>query len=102
MELPRVAAAFRFSVSVPALVSAPVPAVAVAVVPSPICRVPAKLVVAPLKVFAPERMSLPEPALVMPAEPERIEATAPVLLALTVMVGAVPARFNVPLDTVKP
>ena len=60
-------------------------------------NVPALTVSAPVLVFAPERISEPAPALVIPAAPARVAlmvATLALASVLTVMVGVPPASVR--------
>ena len=66
--------------------------------PLPTCSVPALFVTVPDNVSLPVRMSVPLPALVNPCVPAKTEPM--VALADAVIVGVVPARSIVPLETV--
>ena len=89
--LDMVIASLRLMARVPLLVIALLEEMEPEVLPAPIWRVPAAIVVAPVYEFAPERISVPRPSLV----------SVPVLVAIALLMVVFPAppmvRFCVPL-----
>ena len=62
--------------------------------------VPWLIVVVPVKLFAADRVSVPAPFLISPAEPATVEPRVALTPEAAVRVGEMPLRFSVPLCSV--